>query len=720
MSFPTITGAGQTHTLANGVTYVVTPNLAWRIQSFPTNISLLSEFTLPGSGFVGDLVPRPRLYIDDTANPDVLMTLDSATNTYTPGGGLLKSQLDALNATASGATYPTAAGVPASYVDDTVSPAVLKLWDGSGFVDAGGGADNLGGTITPASVDVVSGVAFSETFTSSSGVVPFTWSLSSGSLPAGLTLDSNAGTLTGTPSAAPGTAFNFTLRATDTNGDYNENAYSGNVVGTDLGGTITPAPAAVTFTGSVPVSETFASSNGTAPFTWSIAAGSLPTGVSLNATTGVLSGTPTDADGTAYSFTVRAVDGNGDYNDQVYSGNLGSAIGGGSVSPPSIIIAEGQAVSATVSGAGGTAPYEFHIIAGALPAGLSFNATTGALSGTPSGSTGDPYSFTIRAVDATGAYVDKVYSGSISAPVGLGPADPTSLSQVGTVSLALGSAPTGAVFEGNYAYVISRTGNNMAVVDVSDPASMTIVGTVSGGMAGTASHQTAKIGNYIYFGNVVVDVSDPTNPSVLGYATVLSDRCVATDGTYLYTGGDSVAMEVYDISADPVNPTLVATASNGALFDDPTGMTIKDGIAVAVSDDNNVFLTYDVSDPTNPLSIDGSLPASADAIRRSAIQGNHAYMPLDAVNQVRIFDISDPSSPSLAALISQSANAGVWVSGDWLYLGSGQIPIYNISDPANPVQAGSDAITGGNISEMSLHNGTLFAMFSNSVITTWQ
>jgi hypothetical protein len=55
----------------------------------------------------------------------------------------------------------------------------------------------------------------------------------------------------------------------------------------------------------VAYSATLAASGGTAPYTWTIASGSLPAGLSLNASTGVISGTPTTKQGSAsIVFTV--------------------------------------------------------------------------------------------------------------------------------------------------------------------------------------------------------------------------------------------------------------------------------------------------------------------------------------------------------------------------------------------------------------------------------
>lgn len=57
------------------------------------------------------------------------------------------------------------------------------------------------------------GMAYSQTISVTGGTPPFTWSLSSGTLPPGLTLGSSTGTISGTPTAA-GT-WTFVLQATD-------------------------------------------------------------------------------------------------------------------------------------------------------------------------------------------------------------------------------------------------------------------------------------------------------------------------------------------------------------------------------------------------------------------------------------------------------------------------------------------------------------------------
>jgi hypothetical protein len=67
-------------------------------------------------------------------------------------------------------------------------------------------------------------------------------------------------------------------------------------------------------------SQTLAATN--SPTSWTKTAGSYPTGLSLNTSTGAITGTPTDAAGTSYSFTVKATNGSGDSTTVTYSGTV--------------------------------------------------------------------------------------------------------------------------------------------------------------------------------------------------------------------------------------------------------------------------------------------------------------------------------------------------------------------------------------------------------------
>jgi hypothetical protein len=77
----------------------------------------------------------------------------------------------------------------------------------------------------------------------------------------------------------------------------------------------------------------------------------------------------------------------------------------------------GQAFSQTLTASGGTAPYTFSVVSGALPTGttLSVAGGLGLVSGTPT--TNGTYTFTIRASDANNCGVDRAYTVIITTSV---------------------------------------------------------------------------------------------------------------------------------------------------------------------------------------------------------------------------------------------------------------------------------------------------------------
>jgi plastocyanin len=134
----------------------------------------------------------------------------------------------------------------------------------------------------------------------------------------------------------------------------------------------------------------------------------------VNAATGVVSGMPNSA-GT-FTFTITATDDLGFAGARAYTLTvamptltLTSAAGNGAVGSP---------YSAAIGVTGGTAPYVFAVSAGQLPAGLTLNASTGALTGVPT--TAGSYSFTLAVTDANGA------TGSFTVTIDVAPRpDPT-------------------------------------------------------------------------------------------------------------------------------------------------------------------------------------------------------------------------------------------------------------------------------------------------------
>ena len=128
------------------------------------------------------------------------------------------------------------------------------------------------------------GVTYSDQLTVTAGTSPFTWSVSSGSLPAGISLSPD-GNLSGTPTAT-GTS-SFTVKVTDAHGQSATQATSITVA--DGVSTTFAAPPAAAVNSAY--SDTLTATGGTTPYTWSVNSGTLPAGLTLSSA-GVLSGTP--------------------------------------------------------------------------------------------------------------------------------------------------------------------------------------------------------------------------------------------------------------------------------------------------------------------------------------------------------------------------------------------------------------------------------------------
>lgn len=237
---------------------------------------------------------------------------------------------------------------------------------------------------------IVGNTPYTHQFTAIGTPAP-TWSVASGSLPPGFTLNPTTGLLTGTPTGIG--VYVFTVRATNSAGTADQPVTIVFVAGAT----------APTITSGVPLSGTVGLAydhqfvaTGVPAATWSVTSGSLPAGLTLNATTGTVSGIPTAAGSS--TFTVRATNsaGTAEQTNTVTVATAGSLPVVTNVGR--VVGTVGQALNVGFTATGNPAPT--WAVQGNLPAGLFLNSTTGVVSGVPT--TAGTTTVTLRATNVAG------------------------------------------------------------------------------------------------------------------------------------------------------------------------------------------------------------------------------------------------------------------------------------------------------------------------------
>jgi hypothetical protein len=259
-------------------------------------------------------------------------------------------------------------------------------------------------TLSPATLpNGMVGTPYTQPITASGGTAPYTFAVTTGTLPAGLTL-SAAGVLSGTPTTA-GTS-TVTITGTDANGCPASIVYTLVIAPVAVCPVITLSPVVLP-SGMIALaySQPITASGGTAPYVFTVTLGSLPAGLTLTPG-GLLSGTPTTVGSS--NVSIRGTDANGCFATVAYVIVIAPAV----VCPvltlsPSTLpnAAVGAAYSQQLTAAGGVAPYVYTLTSGTLPAGVTLTPT-GLLSGTPT--TAGTSTVTIRATDANGCFVSIV------------------------------------------------------------------------------------------------------------------------------------------------------------------------------------------------------------------------------------------------------------------------------------------------------------------------
>ena len=313
------------------------------------------------------------------------------------------------------------------------------------------------------------GVQYFQTIVVTGGVSPLTFSLAagSGSLPAGLTLNTT-GSIVGTPSGS-GTS-NFTVQVKDNDGL---------AVTQALSIAINPAPPLSIATTSlppatvnVPYTGSVVAIGGVNPLTWSVTP-NLPAGLTLNQASGVISGTPTTAtSATTFTFSVH---------DSALPANQTATVQLSlSVNPAqplqisTLSLASGttaKAYTAPVAVSGGVQPYTFTLASGQLPAGLTIGAggVGGQISGTPiiagASGTSQTSTFTIEVTDSE----KPVANVAISIPLSI------------TIAAGANNLP---LFNGSYTFLFNGfdSQGSVAVAGAFTASSTGASGTISGGV----------------------------------------------------------------------------------------------------------------------------------------------------------------------------------------------------------------------------------------------
>jgi len=419
----------------------------------------------------------------------------------------------------SGCTLPTAGNTSLTGTIGNVSSATTYTWSITATDTSGGSSTQnyqqtiytavpttTGGTVTISSVIETQAASYDvdTDFSYASGAIFSTYALQSGSLPSGLSLNTTSGVISGTMgNVASNTAYTFTIRATDTDGDTVDQVYSwsiNHVIPTATGGTVTISSVIETQAASYDVDTDFSYATGALFSAYSIQSGALPVGLSLNTSTGVISGTMGNvSSNTAYTFTIRATDTDGDTVDQSYSWSINHVL-------PT---ATGGTVTINAKTEGSSASYDvdtdftfstgstfsaYSIQSGALPGGLSLNTASGVISGTPSGvSSNTTYSFTIRGTDTDGDTVDQVYSWTINNVV------VTSTGGTATISSTVELASYSYATSGNFTYTTGAVESSYALQSGTLPTGVSL-NTSTGALTGTAtqvSGNTATI-NYTF------------------------------------------------------------------------------------------------------------------------------------------------------------------------------------------------------------------------------
>lgn len=289
--------------------------------------------------------------------------------------------------------------------------------------------------------------------------------------------------------------------------------------------------------------------------------------------------------------------------------------------------------------------------------------------------------------------------------------DPSSLSVQGET--ILDEEATDLEISGDYVYVTTASGetvSNLYAVDISTPASPTVAGSVSisqycSSLAVTSSY--AYTGGGYWGGMDIIDISDPTNPTILDhYSTGYNNMVLklATWGNFAFVlivsvGGPSPGekeLQIIDITT-PASPSLIGTIQEDENYNFASFAVSETGYVYITQ--NNKLSVFDViTDPANPSEL-GNYTESGVSFSEIIVSGYYAYI-MSSECELKVLNVTNFSS------IYQEGECSTDCYPQDLDFSGGYVLdgclLYDVSDPSNPFQAGSYATPSGSMARFGI------------------